>query len=202
MKATILAAFFALAPLCVAPAQETSRYDFSVGAGFTTALGDTGRYVNNGWNLGAGFGYNFSSYFGAVLDLNYNSMGLTGAQLFNYGVSNGGLHVFSATVDPIVHLTPKLPVDVYVTGGGGLYRRAEAYSVPTLTAPPAYNPFFGFAPSGLVDYYSSVKPGIDAGIGLAFASKWKGKFFVEARYNRIIANYHTDYLPVTIGYRW
>ena len=137
-----------------------------------------------------------------MLDLNYNTLDLPGAQLFNFGVSTGGFHILSATIDPIVHLTPKSRVDLYVTGGGGLYHRIEDYSVPTLTAAPTYNPFLGFVPSPLVTSYSSNKAGVDAGVGIAFGSKWKGKFFAEARYNRILGQYHTDYLPVTFGYRW
>jgi hypothetical protein len=31
---------------------------------------------------------------------------------------------------------------------------------------------------------------------------WHGKFFAEAKYNRIFANYHSDYVPVTFGFRW
>jgi len=42
----------------------------------------------------------------------------------------------------------------------------------------------------------------DAGVGIAFGHKWGGRFFAEARYDRIFTgNYHTDYLPVTFGYR-
>jgi hypothetical protein len=40
------------------------------------------------------------------------------------------------------------------------------------------------------------------GAGIAFGKKWGGKFFAEARYNRIfIGDRHTDYIPVTFGFR-
>jgi hypothetical protein len=39
-------------------------------------------------------------------------------------------------------------------------------------------------------------------VGVAFGHKWGGRFFAEARYDRIFTgNYHTDYLPVTFGFR-
>jgi hypothetical protein len=41
-----------------------------------------------------------------------------------------------------------------------------------------------------------------AGAGISFGSKWGGKFFAEGRYVRIYTgDYHTDYLPVTFGFR-
>jgi hypothetical protein len=71
-----------------------------------------------------------------------------------------------------------------------------------------YDPFFGFyryavGTNVVVASYSVNKPGIDAGLGMAFGSKWHGRFFAEARFNRIFNGaYHTDYLPVTFGFRW
>jgi hypothetical protein len=47
------------------------------------------------------------------------------------------------------------------------------------------------------------KPGIDACVGVAFGSKWHGRFFAEARYNRIFMGNNfpaTEYLPVTFGF--
>jgi len=47
------------------------------------------------------------------------------------------------------------------------------------------------------------KPGLNAGAGIAFGNKWHGKFFAEARYNGIFGGErNTDYLPVTLGFRW
>ncbi len=207
MKTLILTTCLGLAALGISNAQETSHFAFEVGGGFTTPVGNTGRYLDEGWNAGGGFGVNFNSYVGALIDLNYNSMGINGTTLQNIGVPGGGVHIFSATLDPIVHLTPRSHFDLYVTGGGGLYHRIEDFTAPTVATVAGYNPFFGFYAVGVpanqvLASYSSNKPGIDAGVGIAFGSKWHGKFFAEARYNRVIANYHSDYVPVTFGFRW
>jgi hypothetical protein len=191
-----------------ANAQETSHIAFSVGAGFTTPVGGTGRYFDTGWNAGGGFGYNFNSYVGALIDLNYNSMGINSSTLQSVGVPGGGMHVFSATLDPIVHVTPRSKVDVYLAGGGGLYHRNEDFTAPGYANVTGFNPFFGYytygvATTQILSSYTVNKPGIDGGMGIAFGSKWHGKFFAEARYNRIFMNNsHTDYLPVTFGFRW
>lgn len=116
----------------------------------------------------------------------------------------GGVHVFSATLDPIVHLNPKGHLDVYVTGGGGIYHRYQDFTAPTTFT--GFNPFFGYyaVPGNQVLASSSMnKPGVDIGAGFAFGSKWHGKFFAEAKYNRIImGQFHTDYIPVEFGFRW
>jgi hypothetical protein len=208
MKTLALVTCLGILAIGAASAQETPRFAFSVGAGFTTPVGNTGRQLDDGWNVGGGFGMNFSPYVGALIDLDYNSFGINSGTLANIGVPGGGLHVFSATLDPIVHLNPKGRVDVYVTGGGGLYHRYQDFTAPSVGVATGFDPFFGFYPVAvpttlILASYSVNKPGIDVGAGIAFGSKWHGKFFAEAKYDRIfMGQYHTDYLPVTFGFRW
>ncbi len=189
-------------------AQEASKFGFSIGAGFTTPVGNTGRHLDTGWNVRGGAGYNFSPYLGTMIDLGYDSFGINSATLNNIGVPGGGLHVFSATLNPIVHLNPKGHVDIYVTGGGGLYHRYQEFTQPNVAVTPGFDPFFGFFPvavpvNQVLASYSVNKPGVNIGAGIAFGTKWHGKFFAEARYNHIyMSNSHTDYMPVTFGFRW
>ena len=53
--------------------QEGQRFSFDIGGGFTQPVGNTGRHLDEGWNVAGGVGYNFSQYFGAMVDLGYNS---------------------------------------------------------------------------------------------------------------------------------
>lgn len=204
MKKFVLAACLGILVVGASSAQETSRFAFSVGAGFTTPVGNTGRYTDMGWNVGAGFGMNFNPYIGALIDLNYDTMGINSTTLSNFSVPGGGVHIFSATLDPVVHLNPKGRVDVYVTGGGGFYHRNQDFTAPTTFT--GFNPFFGYyaVPGTQILASSSVnKPGVDIGAGFAFGSKWHGKFYAQAKYNRIImGQFHTDYVPVEFGFRW
>ena len=192
-------------------AQEFSHITGGFGAGFTQAVGDTGKRLDTGWNIRAGAGVNFSPYFGVMLNGAYDSMGINSATLTNIGVPGGRLSVFSATLDPIVHLNPKGHVDVYVTGGAGLFHRYQEFTAPTVDVVTGFDPFFGFVPVGLpanqvLASYSVNKPGMDIGAGIAFGSKWHGKFFAEAKYMRIFMGSNrasdTEYLPVTFGFRW
>ncbi len=205
LVSTISVAVLSVGVVC---AQETSRFAFDVGGGFSTPLGNTGRNVDSGWNIGGGAGVNFSPYVGVLIDANYNSFGINSTTLANIGVPGGGMHIFSATLDPIVHLNPKGHVDIYVTGGGGLYHRNIDYTQPSVAIVPGGNPFFGFFPvavptTQILASYTINKPGVDVGAGIAIGTRWHGKIFAEARYNRIyMGQFHTDYVPVTFGFRW
>jgi hypothetical protein len=210
MKRTIysllIAGAIAAAPLC---AQEGSHITGQIGAGFTTGLGRTGSYLDYGWNIGAGLGYNFNHWIGVQLNVNDSSMGINPTTLSGIGVPGGDVNMFTATIDPIIHLSPIGHADVYVTGGWGLFRRRQEFTQPSSATVIGYYPYFGFFPTvvpttEILSSYSLVKPGIDAGIGIAFGTKWHGKIFAEAKYYRMFYNqdFHTDYLPVTFGYRW
>lgn len=189
--------------------QEVSRYSFNIGGGFTQTVGNTGRNLDDGWNIQGGGGVNFGPYAGLMVDLGYNSLGINSATLTNIGVPGGDVHIFSATLDPIVHLTPHSHFDVYVTGGGGVYHWYQEFTAPTVATGYGYNPFFGLYPAAfpanqILSSYSVNKPGVDVGAGIALGTKWHGKFYAEARYNRIFmgSNQHADYVPVTFGFRW
>ena len=121
------------------------------------------------------------------------------------------MSITSVTLDPIVHLAPKSHVDFYVTGGGGLFHRYQEFTAPSVQTFTGFDPFFGFYPvdvpaNQVLASYSVNKPGVDIGAGLAFGSKWHGKFFAEARYERIFMgnrfSHDTEFLPVTFGFRW
>lgn len=188
-------------------AQEGPRLALSGGAGFTRPVGRTGTNLDTGWNIRGGAGLNFTSHFGVMLEGGYDSMGIKTGVLNNLGFGGGNLDVFSVTLNPVIHLLPRGPVDFYITGGGGYYRQNQSFTQPSVDVVTGYNPWFGFYPvtvpvNVVVSSYSVNKPGINAGAGIAFGSKWGGKFFAEARYNRIFTgNFHTDYIPVTIGFR-
>jgi hypothetical protein len=202
-------ACFGLLVAGVVSAQEVPRFAFDIGGGFTQPVGNTGRQLDTGWNIQAGAGFNFSQYAGVMVQVDYNRFGINGATLNHIGFPDGDLNVFSATLDPIVHLTPRSHFDVYLIGGGGLYHRTQEFTQPSIATFTGYNPFFGFYNAAVpttqvLASYTVNKPGVNGGMGIALGTKWHGKFFAEARYHRIImGNYgHTDYVPVTFGFRW
>jgi len=207
MKSAVYSVVAALAAVVSLSAQETSHFAFQLGAGFTEPIGRTAFYTDVGYNTSAGVGYNFNPHIGVLVDLNVDSLGVNSTTLSRIGVPGGNLNVFSATLDPIVHLNPHGRVDLYYTGGGGEYRRSQIFVAPVIpTGSYGAAPYFGFAgPSNQLQYTSSVnKPGVDFGMGIAVGSKWPGKFYAELKYNKIFLSgiYHVDYEAITFGYRW
>jgi hypothetical protein len=192
--------------LVSAKAQEFSKFSFDIDGGYTTPVGGAGHYLDEGWNVGAGLGVNFSSHLGAKLNLGYDSMGINSTTLGNIGIPGGGVHVFHATVDPVVRLLPPGRINFYLTAGGGLFHMYQNFSAPPGTATDAIIPFLGFYPSAFganVASYSVNKPGFDVGGGVEIGAIGHGKFFTEAKWEHMFLNgAHLDYLPVSFGFRW
>jgi hypothetical protein len=209
MKNFLIASSLGLLVTGFLGAQEVPRFTFNIGAGFTTPVGSTGSQLDTGWNVRGGAGVNFNSHLGANINLGFDDLSISSGTLASFGVPGGSVHVFSATLDPIVHLTPHHRVDFYVTGGGGEFHWYQQFTSPTTAIVGAYNPFFGFYNAAvpatqILSSYSVNKPGFDIGAGVAFgAPGGHGKFFAEARYDHIfMTNSHVDYIPVTFGFRW
>ncbi|MEQ1947514.1 MAG: outer membrane beta-barrel protein [Bryobacteraceae bacterium] len=190
-------------------AQEVSHFAFSVGGGFTQTMGNAGRHLDNGWNLGAGIGVNVTNHFGIMVDAGYNRFGINGASLTRAGFPNGNVSVFSATLDPVFHVNASSHVDMYIIGGGGLYHTRREFTQPSTSTFAGFDPFFGFynvsvPTTEILASYSVNKPGANLGAGVAIGTRWHGKLFAEARYHRIFLGNerHADYIPVSVGFRW
>jgi hypothetical protein len=166
-------------------AQETPRFTFDFGAGFVESVGSTRTQLDKtGWNIDGGAGVNISHGFGAKLDLGFTDFGINGATLGDIGVSNGDVKIFSALVNPTYHVGGIHHVDFYVFGGGGLFHQLQEFTAP-------------------VPSYSVNKPGYDVGAGFEMGTKWHGKVYAEARYDHMFnTDSHTDFIPVTFGFRW
>lgn len=187
----------------VIQAQEVPPFTFNVGAGFVEPQRSFGRFTDLGWNVQGGVGFNFSNWASAMVDVNYNQMGINAATLTDFGTPGGHVGIWSFTLDPVIHLTGKRKIDLYITGGGGLYRREDVLTAPVGGFVPTFFGPVGFVGNQTLASYSVNKPGWDAGAGVNLGSKWRAKFYAEARYNRVYTNNGlTDYIPVTFGVRF
>jgi Outer membrane protein beta-barrel domain len=207
MNRTVL---FSLAGLLAAgalEAQEVPRYTGNIGVGFTEPVNSAGSFLDTGWNIQAGGGINFLTNLGAMVEFNYNSFGINSATLEGLGAPGGNVNIWSFTLDPIVHLNHTGPVDVYFTGGGGIYHRLDQLTQPAYGFAPIITPFGFFNVPTVGDIvlssYSVNKPGVNVGAGITFGSIWRARFYAEARYHRMFTDGgDTDFVPVTFGVRW
>jgi hypothetical protein len=209
MKTIVTASCFSFFLAGLVSAQEVSPFTFNVGGGFTQTVGSTGRVLDNGWNAQAGAGWNFNAHLGALIQTQFDDVGINSTTLSNLGYPGGNVHVFSATVDPIVHLHPRGHWDAYIIGGGGLAHVYQNFTAPTVATVTGFSPFFGFFTAGIpttavIASTSVNKPGANIGMGFAFGTKWRAKMYAEARWDHVFMNngQRLDYVPVTFGVRY
>ena len=191
-------------------AQNTSKFAFSAGGGFTEPVKQTDGRFDTGFHFGAGAGYNFHPNFGLMGEFGFNHLGVSSHVLNSVGAPDGSGRIYSLTLNPIVHFNPKGKFDVYAIGGGGYYRRTVEFTQPGVQTVTAFDPFFGFYPATIgtnvvLGSFSQNKAGLNIGGGVSMRLKGDSntKFFAEARYHYIYTSpVRTAVLPVTFGLRW
>jgi hypothetical protein len=209
MKTGTIACFFALAALPAMAQFESQLFTADIGGGFSTPVYNAGRRLDPGWNLLLGAGIRPVPYLGVKVDFLYNQMDVNRGTLNALNFPNGEARIFSFTLDPIIHINPRGPVDFYLVGGGGVYHRTIEFSQPSVSTFTAFDPFFGYfypvaVPSSQVlASQTTVKPGVNGGAGFQFGFHHTIKFFAEARYHDMFTNGRdTTWVPVTFGFRW
>jgi Outer membrane protein beta-barrel domain len=193
-----------------------SRMAFEVGGGFNSPAPDSPD-ITWGGNFTAGAGYRFNHIVSTLIEYQFISNKLPGTLIAQAGSTGGNAHIWSFSAAPVVDLTPKRSFDVFVTGGGGFYRK-----VTNFTDPQAYiycNYFYcgTYTQDVVVGHFSSNQGGWNVGMGIAHRTESGVKIFAEARYLDVLTpavttqpnglgtttvEEGTRLLPVTIGVRW
>jgi hypothetical protein len=205
-----------------------SHLAFEAGAGFNGPIGnDTGTttidgatygpFITWGGNFTAGGGLHFSKRFSALIEYQFIDDKLPGALIYQLSQGNatgGNAHIWSFTLDPVIDLFPKHSNSVYVTGGGGFYRKVTSLTVPEEVEECYYYCGIGVE-NGLYGHISSNQGGANVGVGFSHRlggvyGDGQAKLFAEARYlfidsPPITASNGlgtTELIPVTFGVRW
>lgn len=193
------------------PASAQSAFSISIGGGPTVPGKHSGRNFNTGYNLKAGVGLHPIPAVGAMLEFGFNNMGITSGALDRVGVPGGSGRIYSATLNPMVHLNPRGRFDVYLIGGGGYYRRTIQFTEPSSAIATGFDPFYGILfpvevpTTTVLGSYSQNRVGINGGAGVAirFGDDTRSSFFAESRYHYIYTSpVRTAMIPVTFGFRW
>jgi hypothetical protein len=194
-----------------AAAQNTSRFNFHIGGGFTEPVRYSDGRLDTGFNLTGGAGLNLTPHLGVMGELGFNHLGVSSTILNAVGTPGGAARIYSLTLNPIVRFNPRGRYHFYLVGGGGYYRRTVDFTAPTTTTVTAFDPFLGlFYPAAvpstaILSSYTQNKGGWNIGGGVSVRVKGDSntRFFAESRYHYMYtAPYRTTYLPVTFGLRW
>jgi Outer membrane protein beta-barrel domain len=181
------------------------------GAGFNAPVGNDKPFITWGGNFTVGGGYKFSNRIHVMAEYQFIDDKLPGSLIADAGAQGGHAHIWSLTLDPVIYLFPKHKNDVYVTGGGGFYRKVTSFTDPEEVIDCEI-----FCEEGtenvVVSHFSSNQGGANLGVGFThkLGEGDNMRAFAEVRYLWIDTPQvgtndglgRTGLLPVTIGVRF
>jgi hypothetical protein len=189
-----------------------NRLAFEGGGGFNAPVGNDKPFITWGANVTAGGGLKFGRHLSALIEYQFIDNKLPGSLIADAGAQGGHAHIWSFTADPVIDLFPAHKNDVYVTGGGGFYRKVTSFTDPETVVDCYYFCVTG-TENVVVSHFSSNQGGANFGVG--FTRRLGGpdenlKAFAEVRYLWIdtprigVENGlgTTGLLPVSFGVRW
>jgi len=200
-----------------------SHLTFEAGGGFNAPTSDSSPYITYGGNLTVGAGYRFNPYLSLMTEYQFIDDKLPGRLIAETGANGGNAHIWSFTLDPVLDLFPKSTNSLYVTGGGGFYRKVTNFTDPVASE---YCDFYYGCVVGttnqVVGHFSSNQGGWNIGAGYTrrldgMYGEGKMKLFAEVRYLDVLTPAvttqpnglgttsvasDTKVIPVTLGIRW
>jgi Outer membrane protein beta-barrel domain len=199
-----------------------SRMAWELGAGFNAPAPDSSDDITWGGNFTLGGGYRFNRRLSALIEYQFISDKLPGRLINEVGATGGYAHIWSFTASPVFDIFPKSSNDVYITGGGGFYRKVTSFTDPELTQ-FCYYYYCGIGYTDVVvGHFSSNQGGWNVGAGYqhrmgGMYGDSRMKLFAEARYLNVLSpatniapnglgvaavGANTKLIPVTFGVRW
>jgi hypothetical protein len=164
-----------------------SRIAIEAGGGFNVPSSDTSSYLNTGFNFTAGGGLRFSHGVSLLAEYQYIRDGLPSSIVAEAGASSGYADIWSLTIDPVVDLMPKKANSVYVTGGGGFYRKVTNFESPQPTQYCTYFYCGVINQNQVIGHFSSNQGGWNVGGGVTHRfggmyGEGHTQVFAEVRY--------------------
>ena len=181
-----------------------SKYAFEIGGGLDTPTDKN--YITWGGQFTVGGGINFSRRFALLAEYQLIHDKLPGALIAETGANGGYANIWSLTLAPVVSLFPKSSNDVYITGGGGFYRKVTSFTDPQEAVFCDY--YYGYCGVGTVNqvvgHFSSNQGGWNIGAGYqrrmgGMYQESKMKFYVEARYLNVMTPAVNGITPNGLG---
>jgi hypothetical protein len=197
-----------------------SKFALELGGGASAPFNTS--YITWGGQFTVGGGINFTNRLALLAEYQFSDNKLPGYLIAETGANGGHAHIWSLTLDPVVSLFPKSSNDVYITGGGGFYRKVTSFTDPEEAEYCDYYYCGIVTVNGVVGHYSSNQGGINIGAGYqhrmgGMYGDSKMKLFVEARYTDIFTpavttqpnglgtttvGNGTRLIPISAGLRW
>lgn len=193
-----------------------------IDASYTIPQGDAGDVLDDGYSISGGASYQpEGSKLGLVLDLDYTELDISNSAIAAINdaiddtgddgrLTGGDMTIWSLTVNGT--WSPSTSGQgFYVIAGIGAYNyKAQVTETGLIAYPPICDPWFWWCVPGGVGTGainagsdSGTEFGWNAGLGWAFQVGGGSQIFIETRFHSVDTSpLATDYLPLTIGYRW
>lgn len=221
VKGVLIGMSLVMFACCRLSAQDgCEKVNSNFGVSATAPVNPTAQYLNHGWGLTGGGGYNFNCHHSIIFELTWNRASPTegvlqplqaAAQTNNL---TGRSNLYAWTGSYRFELQGK-EFGAYVIGGGGLYHRTTNLSVPvnsgtSTTCTPAWL-WWGFTcVSGIVTAdqqvasASSTAFGANGGLGFtARVGEAPYRLYVESRYHYApTKNVSTQMVIISFGIRY
>jgi hypothetical protein len=194
-----------------------SHLALEIGAGANGPTGDSSSYITWGGNVTLGAGWRFNPHLSLLIEYQFIGDKLPGRVISQTGADGGNAHIWSFTMAPVVDLFPHRRTDLYVTGGGGFYRKLTSFTNPSAVE-YCYYYYCGITVvDQVVGHFSSNQGGWNAGAGITHKIGDMAKLYAEVRYLDVdtpavtsmpnglgltTLEAHTRVIPITFGVRW
>lgn len=209
---------FALLSLAVAARAHSQDRPISwhFDAGYSFTSGTTSDYLDDGWILGAGLTWKPrpDTPFSLQADLHYSTYGATSnlirlanQQTDTARIDDGDTDIWGLNVNGVYRVPFGPRARGYVSAGIGEYYRKVQMTQTVLVAGVYCDPWWGFCYNAvfpgqaIVQEESTTKFAWNAGVGVEFPTSG-GSWFIDARYHRIETSKPTEFIPISVGFRF
>lgn len=197
-----------------------SNFAFEAGGGFNAPESNS---ITYGGNFNVGGGVNLNKHLAVLAEYQFIDDKLPGSLISEADAQGGHAHIWSFTLDPVLDLFPKAKNDIYVTGGGGFYRKVSSFTDPE-EEEVCYYFCEVYDQNVVIAHFSSNQGGWNIGAGYerrlgGMYGDSKTKLFAEARYVDVLSpavtglspngsglitsvEKDTKMVPVTLGVRF
>jgi hypothetical protein len=179
-----------------------SHFAFEASGGVNAPAGDK-QYITWGGQFTVGGGSNFNKHLAVLAEYQFLDNKLPGAIISEAAAQGGHAHIWSLTLAPVIDLFPKATNDVYVTGGGGFYRKVTSFTDPEEQEVCYY--FCEVETSNaVVGHFSSNQGGFNIGAGFqhrlgGIYGEGKNRLFAEVRYLDVLTPAVNGITPNGLG---
>jgi opacity protein-like surface antigen len=190
-------------------------WHFDIGYSWTS--GTTADYLDDGWTIGGGLTWTprSDSPFSLLAELHYSGydatselVRLANLQSDTVRIDDGDAEVWGLNVNGVYRLQFSERARGYLTAGVGEYYRNVQMTQTVLLAGTYCDPWWGFCYPGvfpgqvIAEEQSTTRFAWNAGVGVEFPMSAGGSWYIDARYHRIETSEPTEFIPLTVGFRF